>query len=150
MDVRRLQEAEPVLPEVDHVSVLVALHAAAVVPAAQVQLDARRAAPQRRAGSALEEAIHPSALVGLEVQQEHVLELARVDHRRDRVADVVVHRVHPRVDKRRTLVVDQELVELKAEAVQVERRGDPIDPVDDLVDPRHGRLLSRFVRCRRS
>src|SRR5439155_24928795 len=30
---------------------------------------------------------------------------------------------------------------------QVERPGDPIDPVDELVDPRHGRLLSQFVRA---
>jgi hypothetical protein len=76
------------------------------------------------------------------VQQQHVGELAGVEHFRDRFPDVVEHPVHPRVDERRTLVGDQELVELKVEAVGI-GGGDPVDPVDDLVDPRHGCLLTR-------
>jgi hypothetical protein len=41
---------------------------------------ARRAARQGRVGSPLEEAVRPPALVGLEVQQDHVFELAGVEH----------------------------------------------------------------------
>jgi hypothetical protein len=130
-----------VLSEVNHIAVLVALHAAAVVPAAQVQLHARRAARQGRVGSTLEKAVHSSALVGLEVQQDHIRKPPRVQHLSDGAADVVVHRVHPGVDERRALVVDQELVELEVQAIEVKRGRDPVDPIHDLVDPRHGRLL---------
>jgi hypothetical protein len=76
------------------------------------------------------------------VQQDHVFELAGVQHLGDGLADVVVHRVHAGMDERRALVVDQELVELEVQAVGV-GGGDPVDPVDDLVDPRQGWLLSR-------
>jgi hypothetical protein len=64
MDMRRLQEAQSVLAKIDHLAVLVALDAPAVVPAAQVELDARGAAGKRRVGRGLEEAVHAAALVG--------------------------------------------------------------------------------------
>ncbi|MBV8989086.1 MAG: hypothetical protein JO372_11075 [Solirubrobacterales bacterium] len=101
------------LPEIDHFPVTVALDAAAMVPPAEDQLDARCAACQRRVGSALEEAIHASALVGFEVQEDHVRERPRVENLADRTADVVVHAVDAGVNQRRALVLEEKLVELK-------------------------------------
>ena len=43
----------------------------------------------------------------------------------------------PGVDERGALVVDQKLAELEVKPVG-EGRGDPVDPIDDLIDPRHG------------
>lgn len=71
------------------------------------------------------------------MQERDELERGRVEHLPDRLVDRVVAVVLTRVDERRALVVDEELVEGDAE---VRRPGrDPVDAVDDLVDPGRGR-----------
>ena len=105
-----------------------------------MRIVAERAARKRGVRRTLEEAVHAAVLVGLEVEQDDVLELAGIEHLRHRVADVLVELVHPGVDERRPLVVDQELVELERRVRQLDGSTDPVDPVDDLVNLRHGGL----------
>jgi hypothetical protein len=47
------------------------------------------------------------------VEEDHVLEPARVEYVRDAVTDAFVQTVHPGMDERGALVIDQELAELK-------------------------------------
>ena len=81
--------------------------------------------------------MHPG-FVGFEVAEDHVLELARIEHLRNGVTNVLVEPVHPCVDEGGALVVDQELVELKIGVWKRDRGADPVDPVDHFVYPGHG------------
>ncbi|HEX5195092.1 MAG TPA: hypothetical protein VFW09_20040 [Solirubrobacteraceae bacterium] len=68
------------------------------------------------------------------MQQRDELQPRRVEHLGDRAVHRLVQRMHAGVDQRRSLVVDQELVHRQPELVRPAR--DPVDAVDDLVDPR--------------
>jgi hypothetical protein len=80
----------------------------------------------------------PPFLVGLEVEEDHVLELAGIEYLRDPVTDALVQPVHARVDERGALVVDQELIELKLRVGKLKGGADPVDPVDELIYAGHG------------
>ena len=137
VDVGRLEEAQSVPAELDHLPVTVALHAAAIAPSRQVDVRAHGTAGEHRVRRALREAVHAAALVSLEVQQDDVGEPRRVEHLRDRGAHVLVHLVQARVDECRALVIDQKLVELKCGRAGSHRRGDAVDAAYDLVDSGH-------------
>ena len=132
MHVRGLQEAQPAAAELEHFAVGEALNLAPVVPGGDVEVHRQRAARQRRVRRRLQDAVHPAALVALEVQQRHVLQPRRVQDLRDRRPHRLVGLVHAGVDQRRALVVDQELVE--GDAVLGFPGGDAIDAIADRVD----------------
>src|SRR5579884_142040 len=111
--------------------------AARVVPAAEVEDRAQGAARERRIRRPFQKAVHAPVLVRLEVQEDHILELAGIEHLRDALADTLVHPVHPRVDESRALIVDQDLVELKLRVWKLDSCGDPVDPIDELVNAGH-------------
>ena len=68
------------------------------------------------------------------MEEHEVGELRRVKHLANRPADVLVQEVVARVDERRALVVDQELVE--RDPVGLRERRDPLAAARDVVDPR--------------
>jgi hypothetical protein len=138
--VRRLQEAQAMRAEVQHLAVDEAPHLPGVVPPLQVEPHGQRAAHERRLGGLGEEAVHAAALVRLEVQERDVGQPRGVEHLRHGVADALVEVVHPRVYERGALVVDQELVEGDPRGRHVGR--DPVGPLPDVVDPRAGPRLA--------
>ena len=138
VDVGRLEEAQLVPAEVEHLSVGEALDLALVVPPRQAEADRHSAADQGRLGGPCGKAIHTAALVTLEVQERDVGEARRVEHLADCAAHAVVHLEVTRVQQRWALVVDEELVEPQLELGDEGRY--PIDTVDDLVDARRGHL----------
>lgn len=137
-----LEEAELVPAQIEELSIPEALHLALVRPALKVDPDRERAGHQRGPGCFGEEALHATALVGLEMQKCHEREAPRVEHLGDRASYGVVEGVDAGVDECRTLVVDQELVHRDPEIVRPGR--DPVDVGDDLVDPR---LRLCFAHC---
>ncbi len=81
------------------------------------------------------EAVHTTALIGLEVQEDHVRQVGGVQHLRDRVPHAVLVAVEAGVDQGRPLAGEEELVEGDA-GTGVPRR-DPVNVADDLVNPGH-------------
>jgi hypothetical protein len=73
------------------------------------------------------------------VRADDIREARGVEDLGHRIANVFVHRKHAGVDERGTLIFDQELVELELRLRL--QSTDPIDPIGDLIDPCHQRLL---------
>ena len=92
------------------------------------------------------EAIHAPVLIALPVQQHEVLQPRWVEHLGDGRDDRVIVVIPARVHERRCLVVDEELIE--GEAGLGRPDGNPVDPTDDVVDPRrrHAWRLTEFHR----
>jgi hypothetical protein len=113
MDVRGLEEAQPVVAQLDHIVLPNGPHSIEEADAegAEVQNDRELAADQLGLGSAGHEGVHAAALVALEVEQDDVGQPSRVDHLCHRAARLLVGREKAGVDERGALVVDQELVE---------------------------------------
>jgi hypothetical protein len=68
------------------------------------------------------------------MEQNDATQLGRIQHFADGAANRFVEVMHSGMDEGRALVGDQELIE--GDAVWLLPGGDPINAIDDLIDPR--------------
>jgi hypothetical protein len=135
MHVRGLEEAQPVLPELDDRAIAHAAIRASKVPPAEVDASADLAAKQLGFGRLANEPPHAAALIRLKVRHGHVRQLRRIDQLRHCAANAFVHLVRAGMDQRRPLVHDQELVD--RDPVLGPELGYAVNAVGDLVDELH-------------
>jgi hypothetical protein len=130
--VGRLEKPQRVPPERERLAVLIAAHARGHAEPARVELYRKRGPDQLGAWRLLQEAIHTAVLVPFPVQERDIRQPRRIEHFRNRPPDVLVQPIFPRMNQRRPLIVNQELVE--GDAVRRRPGGDAVDAAGDVVD----------------
>ena len=80
VDVRRLEEAKRVAPELERLTIREAADPVVDAEALRVERDREGRADELRSGGVREEAVHPAVLVPLPVEQRDVGEAGRVEY----------------------------------------------------------------------